>query len=401
MFRRSRAALLTAGVALTGLLTACGIAGTAIPGELDVRKLEVGPYPVDKYRYEQSANGKGTLLEGIRMADAVVPAVRIDPTLTAGIHAGVVPDSDQAINGFLASVSKPILDRHKMVVGYETIGADQPFTTDRGAGPGVTVDLQLLMRFPSEADATQAARELESADFDFAPGQNRRLQLSEYPNALIHWRPGVPNIGTFVAYREFVVFLFIQRPSADERDLLGWVRKTLDNEMPVLEKFRPTPLDKIDTLQVDPEGLLARVAVRDRTSHSLDPALFSVQPAVALVHTATNQAAAQRMIDETGIDAFAVVDNSIVFRVRDRAQGPNLITQLSAGAGDEFDPIDGPKDVPGAQCQRLNPRGDTEVQYKNRCYVAYQRYVGFVTSDNEADVRQRVAAQYALLANSL
>ncbi|WP_433716582.1 DUF7373 family lipoprotein [Nocardia sp. CA-084685] len=62
--------------------------------------------------------------------------------------------------------------------------------------------------------------------------------------------------------------------------------------------------------------------------------------------------------------------------------------------------MDAPTDVPGAICQRLHRRGDTEKQSKHSCYVTYKRYVANV-SDNEADVRQKVAAQYALFANSL
>ncbi|MEV0292244.1 hypothetical protein [Nocardia sp. NPDC050710] len=404
MVRRSRIAMLAAGTAVAGLLTACGITGTPVASEPDVRALEVGPYPVDRHRYDQDSHGRGAVLEGLRMADAVVPTVGIDPALSVGVDAGVVADSDTAVQGYLAGVSKPVLDRHKMVVAYRAIGADrpyEPFQVDQaGAGPDVTIVMQMLMRFPSATDATQAARELEEVDFQVAPDQNRRLRHPDYPDALIHWRPGVSNIGAFVAYREFVLFTFVQRPRADEQDLLGWVGTTLRAEMPTLKGFSATPVDRLNGLQVDPDGLLARVTVRDR-NRELDPDLFSAQPPVSLVHTASNQAAARRTIEESGIDGYATIDNSAVFRVRDADKSPALIADLSSGAGDEFDPVDAPRDVPGATCQRLNRRGDVETQYKYRCYVPYKRYVAIVAGDSEADVRQRVAAQYALLANSL
>ncbi|MFI6045101.1 hypothetical protein ACIA8C_25960 [Nocardia sp. NPDC051321] len=57
--------------------------------------------------------------------------------------------------------------------------------------------------------------------------------------------------------------------------------------------------------------------------------------------------------------------------------------------------------MPGAKCLQLNSKGNPDREYKFRCYVSYKRYVGVVTSDKEPDVRQKVAAEYALLANSL
>ncbi|MET7768858.1 hypothetical protein [Nocardia sp. NPDC005366] len=403
MVRRSRITLLAAGVALASLLTACGVNGTPVAGEPDVRTLEVGPYPVDRHRYDQDSHGKGALLEGIRMADAVAPAVSVDPSLTAGVHADVVSDSDSAVYGFLADVAKPVLERHQMVVAYRTIGADRPFQpfAEQQTGPTPdTIVLQMLMRFRSTGVAQQAARDLEETDFQVAPDQDRRVRHPDYPDALIHWRPGVPNMGTFVAVGEYVLFVFVQRQNADEKDLLNWTGATLRAEIPAVKAFSPTPIDKLDTLRVDPDDLLARVVVQDR-DRQLDPDTFSVHPPTAIVHTASNQAAAKRMLETDGIEALAGIDNSVVYRVRDAAKAPALISDLSAGAGDAFDPVDAPHDVPGSTCQHLNHRGDSETFYRYLCYVSYKRYVAVVAGDSEPDVRQRVAAQYALLANSL
>jgi hypothetical protein len=405
MFRRSRTVISAACIAVVGLLAGCGIAGIPVAAEPDVRKLEIGDYPVDRYHYDQDSHGNGALLEGIRMAEAVVPTSRIDPKLTFSVLGGVVAEHEEAAAYYTGTASIPVLDRRKMLMAYGAVGADrpyEPFRIDRrGPGPDVTIISQLLMRFPSATDAEAAARELEAADFDVAPDQNKRLQLDKYPDAHIHWRPDVANIGSFIAYREFVLQVFIQRPRADERDLLGWLGNTFDAELAVVEKFRATPIDRLADLKVDPDGLLARAVVRDRRNHALDLHTVSVDGPALVVHTDSNQATAQRMIDETGLDAWAIADDTVVYRVRDAASGPRLVNELIARSGDEYDPIDAPKDVPGAICQRLNRRGDTDKQFKHSCYVSYKRYVGNVNSDNEADVRQKVAAQYALFANSL
>ncbi|MGN2637347.1 DUF7373 family lipoprotein [Nocardia takedensis] len=400
---RARMTLLAAGTALVALLTACGVPGAPVAGEPDVRGLEVGPYPVDRHVYEQDSHGGGAVLEGVRMADALAPVYRIDPSLSAGVDSGVVADSAGAVAGYLATVSQPVLDRHEMVVAYRAMGADRPFVpfeeTHTGPSPD-TIVLQLLMRFPSASVAAQAARDLEDVDFQVAPEQNRRVRHPDYPDALIHWRPGVANMGAFVAVGEYVLFVFVSRPAAEEQDLLKWVGNTLRVEVPAVRAFAPTPVNRLDSLRVDPENMLARVVVEDR-DREVDPDYFVVHPPSALVHGDSNQAVMARTVQTRGVQSVAVIDNSWVLRVADAANAPALAADLMAGAGDEFDPVEAPHEVPGATCQHLNRRGDTETQYRYQCFLTYKRYVAAVAGDSEPDVRQRVAAQYALLANSL
>ncbi|MEV0033748.1 hypothetical protein [Nocardia sp. NPDC050793] len=401
MVRTSRIAILAACVVAAGALTGCsGVAGTALPGELDVRKLEVGTYPVDKHAYDQDSGGDGALLEGMRMSEAVVPTVRIDPSLNFGRGSTVLADTEAALD-FVANVSKPVLDNRKMVTGFAASGSDKadPTGQTRPAADATAVT-NVVFRFPDEATAKLAARELEDADIGISD-QNRRLGSTKYPDAYLHWRPGVPNVGAFLAHREFVISLFVQRPRADSTDLVNWVDKTFAAQVPALDKFQPTPVAKLDTLKVDPDGLLARVAVADRSGHSPDPVSFAIYSGNHGIHSADDQTATQRLIEETGVDKIAIVDASSVTRTRDSDAAQKLATGLIDTVGDQFDPINAPNDVPGAKCLQLNSKGDPEREYKYRCYVPYKRYVGVVTSDKEPDVRQKVAAQYALLANSL
>ncbi|MEV0293283.1 hypothetical protein [Nocardia sp. NPDC050710] len=401
MVRTSRIAFAATCVLVTGVLTACGgISGTAVPGELDVRKLEVGTYPVDAHKYDQDASGKGALLEGMRMADAVVPTIQIDSTLKFGRGSTVLADATEALD-FLANVSKPVLDNRKFVTGFAASGADKPDPAGQTRPPAdATAITDVLLRFPDEAAAKLAARELEDADLGVSP-ENRKLPSTKYPDAYVHWRPGVANVGAFYAYHEFVISLFIQRPRADSTDLLNWVDRTLAAQIPALDGFRATPVNQIDSLKVDPDGLLARVAVADRKGHSPDADSFAVYGPNHGIHSADDESVTQKLLTDTGAEKIAIVDASSVTRVRDFDAARKLVDGLIDTVGDQFDPITAPNDVPGAKCLQLNSKGDPEREYKYRCYVPYKRYVGVVTSDKEPDVRQKVAAQYALLANSL
>ncbi|MFI9412617.1 DUF7373 family lipoprotein [Nocardia gamkensis] len=400
MVRTQRIALTASCLALAGMLAGCsGVQGTPTAGEIDVRTLEVGTYPVDKHEYSQDSSGKGALLEGMRMSDAVVPTVRIDPVLKFGRGSTVVADAEQAL-GFVAKVSRPVFDNRKLVVGYAASGADRPDPAGQtNPAPDATAVTDALFRFPDEAAAKLAARELEDVDIAVSP-DNRKLTSSKYADAYIHWRPGVPNVGAFMAHKEFVISLFIQRPVADGDDLVKWVDKTLAAQVAQLDRFTATPVSKLDTLKADPDDLLARVAVADRKNRAPDPATFAVYGGYHTVHRADDESVHLRLIEDAGVDHIGLVDDSYVARTRDAAAAQKLVTGLLESEGAHYDTLGAPKDVPGAKCLQLNRKGDPDREYKYRCYVAYKRYVGVVTSDKEPDVRQKVAAEYALLANS-
>ncbi|WP_433727655.1 DUF7373 family lipoprotein [Nocardia sp. CA-129566] len=401
MVRTSRIAFAVACIALAGVLAGCsGVQGTPLAAEQDVRKLEVGTYPVDRHRYNQDAGSHGALLEGMRMSEAVVATTKIDPSLTYGREGKVLSSIDDAVE-HVASASKPVLVNRNYLTGYATSGSDKPDPAGQTRpSTDTTAVTNVVFRFPDEATAKIAARELEDADINISP-DNRKLPSSKYPDAYIHWRPGIPNIGTFMAHKEFVISLFVGRPRADGADLLSWVEKTLDAQVPALDKFQATPKDQFNSLKVDPENMLARVVVADRRGHTPNADNFAVYGPSYFVQSAEDETKTQQLVDEVGVEKFAIVDNGSVTRVRDYPAGQKFIDGLMTEVRDTFEPIDAPKDVPGAKCLQLNSKGDPERQYKYRCYVGYKRYVGVVTSDKEPDVRQKVTAQYALFANSL
>ncbi|MEV0333018.1 hypothetical protein [Nocardia sp. NPDC050717] len=385
--------------ALTAVLTGCAVSGTPVAGEPDVRGLETGTYATDRHSYDDTAGEEGALVEGMRMSAAVVPAVRIDPSLSHGRGGTVIPDVERALD-FVANVSKPVLENRKFVTGYAALGSDKPDPVGQTRpADDTTAVTTALLRFPDAGAATLAARELEDVDLAVSP-ENRKLASTKYPEAYVHWRPNVPTIGAFLAHEEFVISLFIQRPRADSADLTAWVDKTLAAELAQLATFTATPMGDLADLPVDGERLLARAVVEDRSGLDPDQHSFAVYSPAHLVNNADDQAARQRLIESAGAEHIALVDGGSVTRVRDLAGAQALMTGLIDSSG-HYDALPAPTDIPGAKCLQLNDDGDSEEEYKYRCYVPYKRYLGIVSSDQEPDVRQKISAQYALLANSL
>ncbi|MFC9994997.1 hypothetical protein [Nocardia sp. NPDC127526] len=398
--RTHRAIVLVLLIPISTAVTGCAVSGTPVAGESDVRGLDVGAYEVNRHTYDQDSRGAGALLEGIRMSEALPAGPAIDSSLIVGLGGDVVLDAEAAEDNYLAYGSAAVLSRHEMVTAYgmDTGDADYPPGEDVPA-PTTTTVSDLVMRFPSEATAKLAARELEDVDFAFAADQNRRLNLAEFPDAYIHWRPSVASIGVFLAHKEFVVSLYIQRPNADSADLLNWVRKSLTPQVALLDSFAATPQDKLDTLKVDPDNMLARVVTSDRGDRTPDPYTFAVYGPASYIHNAYEQSFATRQLTGAGVDRIAVLDNSWLHRARDTAAATELLKGFVGELPSEYNGIPAPKSVPGAKCFLYSGADTAASPY--RCYVSYKRYLAVLNSDTEADVLQKAAAQYALLANSL
>ncbi|MFJ9367361.1 hypothetical protein ACIRRA_23475 [Nocardia sp. NPDC101769] len=394
MRRPARVVTTITCLALTALLSGCGKSGTAVPGELDVRTLDTGSYPVNRYTYDRNNSGKGNTLEGIRMTAAVAPAVKIDSHLNIGRGGVVLSTVDDVVNvSHLSSAVKGVLTNRGFVAGFAASGSDREDVNDNPDPNGTTITTRVL-RFPSADNAKLAARELEDADFNVALNVNQKLTLPDYPDAYAHWRPGVPNIGLTMARKDFVVSLFILRPSADQQDLLSWAKKTLDAQVPTLDAFQETPNDQISRLPVDPDRLLARTLVTDRDHKTVDPDNFAVFPANWLILPSDDMSYWTKLVSDGGADEMSSADGNFVIRLRDGKASTDFVTGMISNLQETA--TSGPDKVPDVKCVHR-----TSDKTPSRCYVSYKQYVGVVNGTNDSDAQKKAAAQYALLANSL
>ncbi|MFE3255000.1 hypothetical protein ACFXPS_09375 [Nocardia sp. NPDC059091] len=394
MRRPARVVTAITCLALTALLSGCGRSGTPVPGELDVRTLDTGSYPVNRYTYDRNNGGKGNTIEGIRMTAAVAPAVKIDSHLNIGRGGVVLSTVDDVVNvSHLSSAVKSVLTNRGFVAGFAASGSDREDVNDNPDPNGTTITTRVL-RFPSADNAKLAARELEDADFNVALNVNQKLTLPDYPDAYAHWRPGVPNIGLTMARKDFVISLFILRPSADQKDLLSWAKKTLDAQVPTLDAFQETPNDQISQLPVDPDRLLARTLVTDRDHKTVDPDDFAVFPANWLILPSDDMAYWTKLVSDGGADEMSSADGNFVIRLRDGKASTDFVTGMISNLQESA--TSGPDKVPDVKCVHR-----TSDKTPSRCYVSYKQYVGVVNGTNDSDAQKKAAAQYALLANSL
>ncbi|WP_405137205.1 hypothetical protein [Nocardia sp. NBC_01388] len=398
MTGRWRISSLAAVFVATGLLAACSIAGTPISRPIDVRVLDVGPYPLTRHDYDRPAGSYGAQVEGMRMSAALVPDVQIDPMLAVGRAGGVLSDNNAAVQlGGVPAAAKAVLTREGMLVGYAVNGSDTPGS---GPNPAETALTCTLLRFPDAAHAERAATELEAADLASAPDQNRTLTLTDYAAAQVHWRPGTPSIGAYLAHGEFVLRVSVRRPVADENDLLGWVRRAFDMQLAAVDKFKPTPAKDFAALRIDEEGMLARSMVGQRDDRNPDIEVFAVYSTNYLTATSTDSVTWQRILQDAGADAMSYLEYDTLFRVRDAQAGHGLVAAVTLLRHTRYRDMDSPAHVPDAQCLALDPKAPAAGFPPYKCYLAYGRYVDVLNDHDKTNILHRTAAEYALLADS-
>ncbi|MFC6010524.1 DUF7373 family lipoprotein [Nocardia lasii] len=391
--------------ALTVLLVGCGtVDGAARPAEVDVRTLEVGEYITAPAEIEAGRRPTdGPILEGLRMAGAVVFPRDLDPELIHNWGTDVLdtPQRTSAVSA-VSNVNIPVLQRHRMIVGFDISEGSRAFDE---ATPAIETDARItrvvLLRFPGEAAATAAARDLEATDFGVSP-DNRAVTIPGYPAAHAHWRPGVKTIGATFAHGEIVVSMFLQHSTPDIDALADRVAEVLDAQIPKLDEFTPTPVDQLATLPRDPEDLLRRVLI---------PGPANQQIAISSREFATWSAGAARHYrpaepadlgtawDRGEVDAVANSYDTTLFRFRDEGAAVDFGATWQATLSAAAQTVDAPRGVPNARCARRDSTADTPAL--TRCYVNYRNHAAFVTAADPTDARRQAAAQYALLANAV
>ncbi|NEW39097.1 hypothetical protein GV794_16995 [Nocardia cyriacigeorgica] len=384
-------------IAATAALTGCSaVSGTALPGEPDLRGFDIGSYPTApldmRWEYMNSVPS-GTELAVMRLSDNVINGIDVDPKLK--YNRGVEGFNDsRAATKLLADVNGPVLDRHNFMFGIGLTSADTAKTADKSAG-GTTITIGVL-QFPDDKAAQAAARDLDQTDFAVAPDQNKPVELKKYPDAHSHWRPGIPTLGSTMAVGSYVITLLLTWPSPDLDSLTTLAEKTYATQVPMLKELSPLSKREVLELPFDPDSMLQRTLASEDFYFTPDAGKVGTYQPRGLLHWVGEPTDVQKAMQDNGVDRIALADETYLWRTRDADAAAQFAdTRLTAS---RWTPIDAPKDVPDARCSEDADPNDPDQKYV--CIVRYDRYVAQVQSGQPVDVRQRAAAQYALLANS-
>ncbi|MFF2087722.1 hypothetical protein ACFVVM_28425 [Nocardia sp. NPDC058176] len=398
---------------MTTVLTACGatLSGTAQPGETDISALDVGSYPTKPLNAHDEDPVPGLhsmhVVAAMRIADHVINSGDIDPQMKFGQRAGTYAGTTMPRALSIGTEIPAIAEKHKLLYGFESSGASQnnslitytkwPIKDDTNELTAST----MVFQFPTTEQATAAAQEFHDADLAEQEGRNQPVDLPDYPAAKSHWRPDSPFLRTLLPHGPYVIAFLLSVNTPDQQALVTMAQTAYAKQIEALDKTTPLSDEEVMTLPWDPDHLLMRTLNPPQFHIPSGDGSYVLTGKVGILHYSGNLLSTDRnYIAEqlTKMDAQQVAqsEGSIGIRTAGPAAARRAVTEKLFPWRFESEAA-APQNLPDSAC--VENRGQ-DAPKRFSCVVAYNEYVGIVSSDQLLDAQQRAAAQYAIFANS-
>lgn len=340
----------------------------AVPAGLDV-----GTFPTKARTITISAN-RSWVAEGNRMGDeALIQANEVDPRLTLG---GAALRSYPIVE--TAGLNTRVPDATAAAFGANDFRVGM--TTTRGdalKNPTVAVRIGLY-RFDTPEAAKKAVDAVRAATTAAPPVT---ITVDGAPDVLAsEFKPGT--VDSYVAQGSIVVNVSGTGPTTD--DGARFVSKALGLELPKLKGFTPTPVDKIQTVDIDKDGILSRTLPQANTSEA---GLFENWYDFAGYKHRVQDIGNLTTMTTAGVDLVGQA-GSVVYRTRDAAAATTMVQT----AASKNPAVAGIPQLPSVKCMTGGDR--------TYCWVPVGRYVASVDDTDAALARQKAAAQFTILATT-
>jgi hypothetical protein len=389
----SRAVVIATAVAVLG----AGCADDKIPasGVVDLAELDVGGYATaPRPVHDQPSLPEGTLLEGIRMAEAVADSSQFDSLLLYLWRADPIPHT-ASLTPVLGEAGKGVLDRHGWIAGYRASYADRPQLPDGNAPPAYVGLSILLLRFPDEAAARGAPAALEVTNWKDLP-RTVAVALPNHPDVSARYTPGTGALLVDTAVGPFVVHLLLEAPPDGIETRVRDLDPVIDAQRRLIANFGTTPVAEIPALPRDPDGLLARMVSTDPAHQPPASATFAVYGPTGALRDQTPMIRKDKLYEKWGVDRFAVSGDQHLYRLRDHQAALAMRDEFIAESSGREHPIEADPKVPDERCFQVdNPLPNTPAF---ACRVIVDSLYTVVRGDTATSAKQKAAAQYVLLA---
>jgi hypothetical protein len=183
--------------------------------------------------------------------------------------------------------------------------------------------------------------------------------------------------------------------------LIQRVKTALDQMTPLVNKLYPIADAGLTGLPLDPDHMLSRIFVSGEVP-KVDGNFGSMGPRAA-AFCADSETRREVLYAQAGIDRCAVTEEGSLLRAKDEAAAKTYLPKIAESLRSEYIDHDvaPPDGLPNARCfEEKQAIWADNANGRFGCLVSYGRYIGEVFSNEETDVRQRAAAQYAILVNS-
>ncbi|MGW4351661.1 DUF7373 family lipoprotein [Nocardia sp. NPDC004582] len=386
-FRLKRAAAVAAGLVM--------LAGVAACGGSSRDTTDYGPYsgkPSDSEFDQKPSKSRGVLVESLRLGERILYGTEIDPELKVGRGGGVFANYLGLDHSVISGPESNAANGHGPLAAFGALAANKSNAADQSE-KFLAIS---LIEFPDDAAAAAAAADMDRADFQ-ANADNTPVAVDAFPSAISHWRPGVPTLGSVMAYKSLVIRVYAQLPDPDLGQLVDMVTRSYQRQIELLANYTPTPSAELPNLQLDPDKLLTRIVrTEDPTPAAMKFAVWGVHAFAALLGSPAADASAQT---DRGVTAVGISYNKRLFKMRDEAAAKNYAGYLrDQQTGTESSPVPGVSGLSDVTCSQLSKPATNSLEARRfRCVVTRGEYAAVVYSNTDTDVRQLAAAQYSVM----
>lgn len=389
--KKSLAALAVSALFLAGCSST--VAGTPVADPSGVPKPETGSFATASRTIGSTTQADGETLEGYRMAETVPYLYEIDAAMH--FRGSARATSRSAIQGMVKGVfgqaAGDVLGT-KAEVAASVGASDTQQGTKYDSKRKERGETVVLVRMASPADASAAvgqalrAREKDSSGDDLPAKVETRIP--GYDAAVAYTQTYGAPVGTatvgFLAYKQYVIGAFGDL-SVDQ------LRTYFDRQTKALDGFQPTPLDKVSTLQLDPEGVakLTLAPSKGDGGYSL--------PARSAVLRQTDVSRSVKTFADAGVDIVGV-GGSTVYRAKDAKGAQHVVDEFTDETRKAFTKVEEEKikGVPGGICLTFATY-EGATSRLTWCSVAVGRYATEFTSSQRQQAVQAIGAAYLIL----
>jgi len=398
---RAAWALLIAGSLVLGA-GACGstVSGTATRVQSNVSELNVGNYQTKPRVVGNAKNDRqARAREAQRLSDYVALPFEADPSYIEdawNIRPHIVLNrktlGNLVINDTFDDVAKDLVAG--WVNAWSTGG---PTEANRR-----TLNVAVLM-FPDAKTASTVGPTLEHDDFTYNR-DNQPVEITKHPNTVAHWRPDISSVGSWTVHDQYVIFIKVvdDTSAPDLPALTAQVERMLDVQIPMLDKFQPTPADELEHIALDPQGLLGRTlaSIPEAPIRAEPDGVYTGRGALTLLEPGPTPLAT---LEKGEVDLVAFGD-TVVFQSR-TAKGADALWQQWQPSK-HLEPNEKMVDSPAGLSQQVEcyadmiQSGDTQEVSMNICVFRIDRYTVQAFAKQLQDLHQKISAQYALITSS-
>jgi hypothetical protein len=294
-----------------------------------------------------------------------------------------------------------IAEAHGFMSGFSTVRMSPQEEEFRGLQ-------NVVLRFPDAQSAAAAAAEMLAKTpplRGIQPWPAEPLPNAPESLAVTYDLPdSIRRVDSFTAHGVFVLYQSARVDLRYFQDASVTVSAMLNKQKKRIDEFTPTEPSALPSLPMDPTGqLLARTLW---APDDAGPIMMGVWAPQAWLHFEQDPIAAGALFNTAGVDAVTQ-RLTTVYQAGNADGAARIVDEFARQIGglDDVKPIDGVPGLPSAQCfertkdwvPATQAMTYQRVRWHFKCVASADRWAYTAFSQDAADARQQMAAQYRIL----